>query len=123
LTHSVTAGTAGQLQQLSLALLNVHAESSNIVLVAFGFHVILIGYLIVRSTFLPRLLGVWLAIAGVCYLTNSFANFLAPEFAAHLSPYILIPGVVEIVLALWLLVKGVNAERWKEREAAAGVRP
>lgn len=122
-THGVPAGTAGQLQQLSLALLNLHTQCSNIVMVAFGFHVILVGYLIFRSTFLPRLLGVWLAIAGVCYLTNSFANFLAPEVAVHLSPYILIPGAVEIVLPLWLLVKGVNAEHWKEQEAAAGVRP
>jgi hypothetical protein len=122
-THGVPAGTADQLQQLSLALLNVHAQASNIVMVAFGCHVILIGSLIVRSTFLPRLLGVWLALAGVCYLTNSFANFLAPSFAVHLSPYILLPGAVEIVLALWLLVMGVNAERWKEQEAAAGGRP
>ena len=42
------------------------------------------------------------------YLTNSFANFLSPEFEAHLLPYILFPGAVEIVLALWLLVRGVN---------------
>ena len=63
-----------------------------------------------------------LALAGVCYLVNSFANFLAPSFAAHLSPYILIPGAVEIVLALWLLVMGVNAERWNEQARAAGER-
>jgi hypothetical protein len=86
---------------------------------AFGFHVILIGYLIFKSTFLPRILGVWLAIAGLCYLTNSFANFLSPEFAAHLLPYILIPGAVEILLALWLFVMGVNVERWKEQASTA----
>ena len=120
--HSVTAVTADQLQALALAFLNLHAQGSNIVMVAFGFHVILIGSLIFRSTFLPRMLGVWLAIAGVCYLTNSFANFLSPEFAAHLSPYILIPGMVEIVLALWLVVMGVNAQRWKEQARAAGER-
>ena len=120
--HSVTAVTAGQLQEMALAFLNVHAQCSNIVMVAFGFHVILIGYLIFRSTFLPHILGVWLALAGVCYLTNSFTNFLAPEVAAHLSPYILMPGVVEIVLALWLLVVGVNDQRWKEQASAAGER-
>lgn len=120
--HDVPAGTADQLQALALTFLNVHAQGSNIVMVAFGCHVILIGSLIVRSTFLPRTLGVWLALAGVCYLTNSFANFLSPEFAAHLSPYILIPGVVEIVLALWLLVMGVNGERWKEQASATGER-
>lgn len=113
------AVAADQAQGLALTFLNVHTQASNIVMVAFGFHVILIGYLIFRSTFLPRFLGVWLAIAGVCYLTNSFASLLAPEFAAHLSPYILLPGAVEIVLALWLLVMGVNAERWKEQARAA----
>ncbi len=120
--HSVTAVTADQLQAQALMFLNLHAQGSNIVMIAFGFHIILIGYLIFRSTFLPRILGVLMAIAGVCYLTNSFANFLSPEFAAHLVPYILIPGVVEILLALWLFVMGVNAERWKEQASAAGVR-
>ena len=120
--HSATALAAGQAQGLALVFLNVHAQAANIVMVAFGFHVILVGYLIFRSTFLPRFLGIWLALAGVCYLVNSFANFLAPSFAAHLSPYILIPGAVEIVLALWLLVMGVNAERWNEQARAAGER-
>lgn len=121
--HSATAFTAAQSQGLALVFLNVYMQASNIVMVAFGFHVILVGYLIFRSTFLPRFLGVWLAIAGICYLINSFANFLAPSFAAHLSPSILIPGAVEIVLALWLLVMGVNAKRWKEQARAAGERP
>jgi hypothetical protein len=120
--RSATALTAAQSQRLALVFLNVQTQASNIVMVAFGFHVILVGYLIFRSTFLPRFLGIWLALAGVCYLVNSFANFLAPSFAAHLSPYILIPGAVEIVLALWLLVMGVNAERWNEQARAAGER-
>ena len=118
--HSATAATADQLHTLALMFLNLHAQGSNIVMVAFGFHVILIGYLIFRSTFLPRILGVLLPIAGLCYLTNSFANFLSPEFAAHLVPYILIPGVAEILLALWLFVMGVNAQRWKEQATRDG---
>jgi len=63
---------------------------------------------------------VWLAIAGVCYLTNSFANFLSPLFAVHLLPYILIPGVVELLLALWLFVMGVNVQQWNEQASAGG---
>ena len=117
-----SSAVADDVQALALMSLNLHAQGSNIVMVAFGFHVILIGYLIFRSTFLPRILGVWLAIAGLCYLTNSFANFLSPLFAAHLLPYILIPGVVEILLALWLFVMGVNVQRWKEQASAAGMR-
>jgi Domain of unknown function (DUF4386) len=118
--HSSAA--ADDLQALALMSLNLHAQGSNIVMVAFGFHVILIGYLIFKSTFLPRILGVWVAIAGLCYLTNSFANFLSPLFAAHLLPYILIPGVVEILLALWLCVMGVNVQRWNEQSSTAGER-
>ncbi len=50
------------------------------------------------------------------------SNEINPEFAAHLSPYILIPGVVEIALALWLFMMGVNAEWWKEQASDAGER-
>jgi len=66
------------------------------------------------------MLGVLLAFSGLCYLINSFANFLSPVFAAHLLPYILIPGAAELLLALWLAVPGVNAERWREQASTAG---
>jgi hypothetical protein len=76
-------------------------------LVFFGFYCLLIGYLIFRSTFLPRILGVLMAIAGVGWLT-----FLSPTLANHLSPYIFAPGIIgEGALTLWLLAMGVNAER------------
>ncbi len=109
-----------QLQALVLLFLKLHAQLYTISLVLFGSYNLLIGYLIFRSTFLPRILGVLLAISGLCYLINCFANFLSPAFAAHLLPYILVPGGAELVLALWLLVIGVNAQRWKEQASAAG---
>ena len=84
-------------------------------MVFFGFYCLLIGYLIFRSTFLPRILGVLLAISGLCYQIDNFAGFLWPAFQAHLEPYILLPGVAELLLALWLVVMGVNEQRWKER--------
>jgi len=121
--HSLTAFKADQVQDLALVFLNLHAQGSSIALVLFGTYNLLIGYLIFRSTFLPRMLGVLLAFSGLCYLIDSFANFLSPAFAAHLLPYILIPGVAELLLALWLVVFGVNAKRWREQEAAAGERP
>jgi ATP/maltotriose-dependent transcriptional regulator MalT len=83
-------------------------------------HSLSLGYLVFRSTFLPRILGVLLAIGALCYLTNSFAVFLAPGFAAHLFPYIQLPSLVgEGSLMLWLLVVGVNASRW-EKQASKG---
>ena len=88
-----------------------------ITLVPFGVHCLLIGYLIFGSTFLPRILGVLVALAGLGYLT-----FLYPPLGSHLFfPYLVIPGVLgEGSLTLWLLILGVNAQRWKEQGGAAG---
>ena len=86
-------------------------------LVLFGCYCLLIGYLIFRSTFLPRILGVLMTFGGLSWLT-----FLSPEFANYLSPYNLAPGILgEGALTLWLLFFGVNARRWME-QAEAGER-
>ena len=83
-------------------------------LVFFGCHCLMVGYLIFKSTFLPRILGVLLAFGGLGWLT-----FLSPPLAAHLSPYVVFPGILgEASLSLWLLVVGVNAPRWREMAAA-----
>jgi Domain of unknown function (DUF4386) len=80
----------------------------------FGPYCLLIGYLIFRSTFLPRILGVLMAFAGLGWLI-----FLSP-LAIPLSTYLKILGfLAEASLMLWLIVKGVNVERWKERACAA----
>jgi hypothetical protein len=80
-------------------------------LVFFGFYCLLIGYLIFRSTFLPRILGVLMAIGGLGWLT-----FVSPLLANYLSPYNLAPGILgEGSLTLWLLVIGVNEQRWKQQ--------
>jgi len=120
-SHSLSGFSTDQLQALSLLFLKLGVEGLNISMVFFGLYCLLIGYLIFRSAFLPRVIGVLLAIAGACYLINSYANFLAPAFAARLYPYILVPGVAELVLAFWLLIMGVNTGRWKEQAHAAGV--
>jgi hypothetical protein len=105
-----------QLQALALMFLELNTQSANIYLVLFGFYDLLIGYLIFRSAFLPRILGVLMVFAGLGWLT-----FLSPPLASYLSPYILILGfVAELLLMLWLLVMGVNVQRWKEQASAAG---
>jgi hypothetical protein len=79
-------------------------------LVFFGLYCILIGYLIIRSNFLPRVLGALMIIGGLSWLT-----FLSPSLVGILSPYNLAPGILgEGALTLWLLVKGVDGERWEE---------
>jgi Domain of unknown function (DUF4386) len=94
----------------------------DIALVFFGFHCLLIGYLMFRSLFLPRILGALLVIAGLSYLLNSFASFLAPDFAHALWPYIVVPWILaEGSLTLWLLAAGVNVQRWKDQASAARI--
>ena len=92
----------------------------SITMTFFGFYCLLIGYLTFKSTYLPRILGVLLAIGGLGYLINSFANFLSLGFAPSMYPYILLPGfIAETVLCLWLLVMGVNVAKWNEKACLA----
>ena len=101
---------------LALELFQFLPHGVNIGLGFHGFYWILIGYLIFRSTFLPRVLGALMAIAGLCWLT-----FLSPPLANDLSPYNLaLALLVEGLVMLWLLLMGVNAQRWKEQASAAG---
>ena len=109
-----------QLQAVALAFGALSLQANDLGMVFFGLHVLSIGYLIRRSTFLPRILGAFLAVAGVCYLTNSFANFLSLPFKAYLPPFVAIAALLgEGSLTGWLLLKGVNVERWKEQAGAA----
>jgi hypothetical protein len=105
-----------QLQALALMFLRLYALCFNLSFVFFGFYCLLIGCLIFRSSFLPRILCAGMALAGLGWLT-----FLLPSLTQHLSPYILAAGLGEVALTLWLLVVGVNAERWKEQAGAARV--
>jgi uncharacterized membrane protein len=85
-------------------------------LVFFGFYCLLIGYLILRSTFLPRALGALMAFGGLGWLT-----FLSASVAGSLSPYNMFPGILgEGALTAWLLLVGVDEQRWKEQASPAG---
>jgi hypothetical protein len=104
-----------QLQSVAFLALRLHGDAYAICLVFFGFACLSLGYPIIRSSYLPRTLGMLLAIAGACYLVNSFAYFLYPAFAAKLLPGILIPPfAAELSLSVWLIVKGIDASKWKE---------
>ena len=107
---------ADQLHTLALLALKLHGDGYAISLVFFSFACLSLGYLVFRSGFLPRTIGALMAIAGVCYLVNSFAHFLAPAFAATLFPTLFVPiFVAELSLTLWLIVKGVDVAKWEER--------
>ena len=60
-----------------------------------------------------RIGGVLMALAGLCYLLNSFALLLAPALASALFPFVLMPAFIgELCFALWLTFKGMDAEKW-----------
>lgn len=93
----------------SLSLFHLTAPQSSLPI--FGLFNLTIGYLIIRSTFLPRTLGVLMALSGLGWLL-----VLSPELVKHAGAYIEILGVVaEGALMLWLLVMGVNVQRWNEQ--------
>ena len=104
-----------QLQTLAYTFLRLSADS--VALVFFGFYCLQIGYLILKSTFLPRLIGVGMVIAGFGWLT-----FLWPPLSNSLAPYNLAPGILgEGLLTFWLLAAGVNAKRWNEQAVPEAV--
>jgi len=108
--------TVEQLQTAALLSTTLHGQVFNISLVLFAFYDLLLGYLIFRSAFLPRIIGAVLMCAGAGWLT-----FVWPPLAAAVSPYVLPLGALaEIVLMLWLLAKGVNVSKWQETTGAAG---
>ena len=115
-----TSFSAEQVQALAYLAVAMASISYTIYSVFFAGYGVAIGYLVFRSTFLPRPVGVLLAIGAVCYLSYSLASFLSPEFAARLVPYIQLPSLVgEGSFCLWLLIRGVNPQRWQRRQASA----
>jgi hypothetical protein len=106
-----------QLHALAYLSLRVHSLGYGASLLFFGFCCILFGYLIHKSGYLPRTLGILLVVGGVGYVLFSLAQMLAPAFAGRvLFPWLMLPAFpAELGLALWLLVKGVNLPKWEER--------
>jgi hypothetical protein len=99
-----------QLQALAYLLLRLHDQGLLIAHIFFGLWLLPMGYLVFKSGFIPKIVGVLLVIAGVGYVVQSFAIFLG-----YNVNIILFTGLGELVFLLWLLIKGVNVEQWKKR--------
>ena len=100
-----------QLQALALLFLKVNDQGAGIALAFFGFSTLLKGYLIVKSTFLPRWLGILSLLGGLGWLA-----FLSPPLGNRLFPYIALVGLAGAVANIfWLIVFGVDEQRWKEQ--------
>ncbi len=113
--HYLTVFDARQLQALALLFLRVNHQAETIAMVFFGLYALVKGYLVFKSTFLPRILGLFEVVGGLGWLT-----YLYEPLAARLLPFILgVAAVGAASLVLWLLVFGVNEQRWKARADAA----
>ncbi len=107
------------LHDLAHLSLRLYEYGFAIALIPFGLHCIVLGYLIYRSTYLPKTLGVLMTLAGFAYVANSFALVAAPAVADATFIAMLVTGFpAEIGLCLWLIVMGVNQPRWNAVMAA-----
>lgn len=102
--------TTEQLQALTLLFLHLHSQGGSIAFIFWGLWLFPLGYLVFRSGFLPRILGILLMIACFGYVMNSFATFLG--YTVNVG---LFAALGEVLFILWLLIKGVNVEQWEKR--------
>jgi len=115
-----SAFTAQQLDAQAYMPMALAAIGYDVTSVFFACYGLTIGYLVFKSAFLPRVIGVLLAVGASSYLVYGVADILAPAFASHLVPYVQLPSLAgEGSFCLWLLIVGVNVERWKQRASTA----
>jgi hypothetical protein len=106
--------TAEQLHALVNLFMTAYGFGSLIWGVFFGLHLLVIGYLIVNSSYFPKLLGILFAFAAFGYFIDSFGNFLLPQFGAFYTVVILATVPAELAFAFWLLIRGVNVQQWQK---------
>ncbi len=102
----------GQLDMLTALLLNLYQYGFNVAFVFFGLHILGLGYLIWKSDYVPRVLGVLLIIAALGYQIDSFASLVSSSYASNDTLFVVfvaVPAIVsELALTLWLLTRGRN---------------
>jgi len=115
------AFTPEQLNALALLCFKLYARVGGMFMVFYGVAAVVRGYLIYRSGYLPRPLGVLLTIAGLGFITRNFVLVLAPAYASDL---LLLPMFVAVLsMTLWLLARGIDIARWNARVTASEVAP
>jgi len=111
----LTAFTANQLHALVPLFLDLHEYGIHINSMFFGLWLLPFGYLVFKSGYIPRILGILLMIGWLGYMLEFFTFFLLPDFNAAIEPVFMITGIGEFLLPLWLLIKGVNVKQWEKR--------
>jgi len=108
----LTAFTADQLQALVPLFLDLRLQGVSILYIFWGLWLFPMGYLIFKSGYIPKILGVLMIIAGLGYLIEFVLFFLFPQLDASIKMFTFWG---EILFPLWLLIKGVNVEQWEKR--------
>jgi hypothetical protein len=117
------AFTPEQLYAMASLSIEAHGVGFGIALLFFGCFFLVAGYLIFKSGYFPKAIGILYLIPGLSYLTSSFALILAPTFAGRFYFVMAGPALIgEASLCLWLIVKGVNVEKWKQQTSAQPIR-
>jgi len=105
-----------QLHALVLLFLNVHEYVAHIWGLFFALHLFFLGYLVYKSGYIPKILGVLLVFSSLCYLIQSFGNFLLPKYEEIFALVGWI-SIIELALPLWLVIKGVKDQHPATTEA------
>ena len=112
--------TADQLSAMTSLAVRAHSSGFGLALLMFGCFFPIAAYLIFKSSYFPKAVGILYLIPGLSYLISSFALILAPSFADRYYFVIVAPALIgELSLTLWLLLRGVNVEKWEEMVSAA----
>lgn len=106
-----------QLNTLGLLSIKFYTYGGVIFLALYGIATAIRGYLIYRSTYLPKFLGILVILAGLAFIAKNFAALLAPAFPSDL--FMVVMPFAVIALTLWLLIKGVDVPKWSEKAATA----
>ena len=115
-TQSYGAFKLDETQAMVELLMRLHGHGFNVAIVFFGFYCVLIGFLIFRSMFMPRIIGVLMALGGAAYVGSALAGFLSLPVPMALSRLVpVLGGLGELSLMLWLLVVGLDEKRWWEQ--------
>jgi len=111
----LTAFTQQQLQVWSLLAIKAHDHGFAIGLVFFGCACLIDGWLMFYSGFLPKALGILIAVTGLAYLVNSFTLIVLPAQSSTVFPILLgVASIGELSVCLWLLIKGINLKKWEQ---------
>jgi Domain of unknown function (DUF4386) len=97
-----------QRDALAMLFLNLHHHGFVVAEIFWGLWLFPLALLVYRSRFLPRFLGVWLALAGFAWVILSLTGVLLPQYQDKVDSYAQLAFFGEIAFMLWLVIKGAK---------------